>query len=138
MKTKTHSSSVCGNKQQNVASYSSIMNMKKKEDVIEAGLNFLKRSKSSEEKTTNERAPHKHSYRTVRELEVMTLMVAVGKLYNSERIYENKGKGILVKSQPISQRRGAICEEQLLERKGLIKLLREYFRLKHLNEYSLL
>ena len=89
---------------------------------------------------TKEKPQQKNLCRTVKELEAMTLMGPMSdrKLHDCEYVTDNTADGILETSDPTIHRRGAICEENLMERKGLIKLLRKYLKLQHLQEYSLI
>ena len=126
--------------------------MSKKDEVIHAGLKFLKRSKSmkvtskGEGQTAREKLQRKNSCFTVKELETMTLISAVkdsdAKTHlHDEYVTENKHacaiNDCILDGDLMFERRNAICEENSLERNGLLKLLKDYHRLKHLQEYSL-
>ena len=114
-----------------------------RDELLQAGMSFLKRSgkangtaKGVQGDELNNLHPHNDT-KSVREYVNVMLMKAVKEndRHLSQINYDEDG---FFKKNQSRKRRGAVCEEDVLERDGLLKLLKSYSKLMIFHEiYSL-
>ena len=111
-----------------------------KDELLQAGMSFLKRSgkangtaKGVQGDELNNLHPHNDT-KSVREYVNVMLMKAVKE--NDRHLSHEED--VILKTNQSRKRRGAVCEEDVLERDGLLKLLKAYAKLTIFHEiYSL-
>ena len=113
-----------------------------KNDVLQAGLNFLEKSRDS-----NGSVRRSQSHEVVNPQAACTVSVGdavhdmLKKAVKENEVFMRQirhEEDFCLRWHRSRKRRGAVCEEDVLERDGLLELLQRYTQLMHLQAYSLI
>ena len=113
-----------------------------KDEILQAGLNFLDRSAEANGNAKRRQSLEElnsHPDYTVSVQVAVQIMLKKAVKQNEDFMRQISHKeDFLLRAHGSRKRRGAACEENVLERDGLLELLKTYMKLMHLRAYSLI